>query len=285
VNKLLTVLILTRDEEENLPETLRSLAPLGARVLVVDSGSTDRTAAIAREAGAEVVEHAFINQAAQINWALDNGLCATPWIMRLDADERVTPELATELRATIPALDEGVTGLEVKRRVYFWGRWIKHGGYYPTWLFRVWRAGTARSEQRSMDEHLVSMKGRLVRLHHDIIDENRKGLSHWVNKHNQYSTREVLALEREGGQPSSPGGQAGRRRWFKTNVYGRTPLFLRAVLYWTLRYFLLLGFLDGLPGLVFHFNQALWYRLLVDAKIYESRMATGRQGDLDATGS
>ena len=272
---ILTVLILTRDEEENLPATLDSLRSLPARIVVVDSGSVDRTKELARGAGAVFVEHEFKNQAEQVNWALDEGLCDTPWTMRLDADERVTPELAAELASKLPSLPPEVTGLELKRRVYFWGRWIRHGGYYPTWLFRVWRTGAAKSEQRWMDEHMVSLRGQLARLRHDIIDENQKGLSHWVSKHNAYATREVMALEQESGR-TSPGGQAGRRRWLKTNVYGRAPLFLRAILYWAFRYFVLLGFLDGLPGLVFHFNQALWYRWLVDAKIYESRLSARR---------
>ena len=274
MESILTVLILTRDEEENLPATLASLRSLSAHIVVVDSGSTDNSIAIAQAAGAETVQHAFTTQADQINWALDQGLCATPWTMRLDADERVTPELAEELNVVLASLASDVTGLELKRRVYFWGRWIRHGGYYPTWLFRIWRTGSARSEQRTMDEHMVSAHGRICRLRHDIIDENRKGLTHWVDKHNQYATREVAALRQDvaSAVASGPGGQAGRRRWLKRNVYGRTPLFLRAFLYWFLRYFVLLGFLDGLPGFVFHLNQGFWYRVLVDAKLYESRL-------------
>ncbi len=270
----LTVLILTRDEEENLPATLESLRSLATRIVVVDSGSIDRTAEIARSAGAHVFEHAFTSQADQVNWALEQGVCSGDWVMRLDADERLTPELAQELRASLDMLEPDVTGIEVKRRVHFWGKWIRHGGYYPTWLFRIWRAGTARSEQRTMDEHMVSSRGRIIRARNDIIDENRKGLTHWVSKHNQYSSREVRALEQdEASGADAPRGQAGRRRWLKTNIYGRAPIFLRALLYWSFRYFVLLGFLDGVPGFVFHFNQGLWYRLLVDAKIYEQRLS------------
>jgi glycosyltransferase involved in cell wall biosynthesis len=279
---VLTVLILTRDEEQNLPPTLQSLAGLGARLLVVDSGSTDRTCELARAAGAEVVTHPFSTQAGQVNWAIDALLLETPWLMRLDADERLMPELVEELRAVLPGAPPEVSGFEFKRRVHFWGHWIRHGGYYPTWLFRIWRLGTARSEQRWMDEHLVSSGGRIERLRHDIIDENRKGLSAWIDKHNHYADREVkdMLAEEETGQ--SVTGQAGRRRWMKLNIYRRAPPFLRAFAYWFLRYFLLLGFLDGLPGLVFHFNQGLWYRLLVDAKLRElksdPKARTGRGG-------
>ncbi len=271
---LLSTLILTRDEEANLPSTLASLQSLGARVFVVDSGSTDRTVEIARAAGCAVYTHPFTTQAEQINWALDNVPMRTTWVMRLDADERVTPELSSEIASVIPQAPSDVSGFELKRQVFFWGRWIKHGGYYPTWLFRIWRRGTARSEQRWMDEHMVSSGGRVLRLRHDIIDENHKGLTFWVDKHNRYADREVkdmLAIEAERSRIEI-GGQAGQRRWLKANVYARAPLFLRAFAYWFFRYFVKLGFLDGLPGLVFHFNQGLWYRLLVDAKLHELRL-------------
>ncbi len=216
-----------------------------------------------------------MNQAAQVNWALDNLPLATPWVMRLDADERLTAELANELQSVLPVAPPEVCGYQLKRQVHFWGTWIRHGGYYPTWLFRIWRRGTARSEQRWMDEHMVSSGGRIERLRHDIIDENHKGLGFWVEKHNQYADREVKDLLARRGVPETTavGGQAGRKRWLKEKLYGRSPLFFRAFAYWFFRYFVLLGFLDGVPGLVFHFNQALWYRLLVDAKLHEARRA------------
>lgn len=276
---LLSIVILTKDEEANLPRTLESLRGIGAEVFVVDSGSTDRTVEIARAAGCSVWEHAFVNQAAQVNWALDNLPLATPWVMRLDADERFTTELASELQSVLPVALPEVSGYQLKRQVHFWGTWIRHGGYYPIWLFRIWRRGTARSEQRWMDEHMVSSGGRVERLRQDIIDENHKGLGFWVEKHNQYADREVKDLLARRGVPETTtvGGQAGRKRWLKENLYARSPLFVRAFAYWFLRYFLLLGFLDGVPGLVFHFNQALWYRLLVDAKLREARQASPDQ--------
>jgi glycosyltransferase involved in cell wall biosynthesis len=277
--KALSIIILTRDEEANLGPTLDSLKNVPADLFVVDSGSTDRTLEIARAAGCLVHEHRFINHADQVNWALDHLPIATPWVMRLDADERLTPELAGELQVALEASPPEVTGYQLKRRVYFWGAWIRHGGYYPTWLFRIWRRGTARCEQRWMDEHMVSSEGRIARLRYDIIDENHKGIGFWVTKHNGYAEREVKDLLAAADEPetSAVGGQAGRKRWLKKNLYARSPLFFRAFAYWFFRYFLLLGFLDGVPGLVFHFNQALWYRLLVDAKLREARGAAARR--------
>lgn len=269
-----SLIILTRDEVQNLPATLESLAPLGAPVFVVDSGSADGTQDLARSHGCTVVEHPFTTQAQQLNWALESLPIVTDWVMRLDADERLTPELARELPRVLAEAPPAVTGFEVNRRVYFWGRWIRHGGFYPTWLFRVWRTGSARSEQRWMDEHMVSSGGEIRRLENDIIDENHKGLAFWVDKHNRYADREVkdlLAIEEERSRIAIT-GQAGQRRWLKANLYARSPLFLRAIAYWFFRYFVKLGFMDGLPGFVFHFNQGLWYRLLVDAKLHELRL-------------
>lgn len=271
---LVSVVILTRDEEPNLRHALASVRLLAARVFVVDSGSRDGTAALARGEGCDVVERAWTNYADQFGWALDHLPIETPWVMRLDADERLTPELCEELREAMRTASPDVAGFEMKRRVYFWGRWIKHGGYYPTWLVRVWRRGHATIESRWMDEHMVVSKGSVQALRHDIIDENHKGLTFWVDKHNRYADREVkdmLAIEAERSRIAI-GGQAGQRRWLKANVYARSPLFLRPFGYWFFRYFLKLGFLDGLPGLVFHFNQGLWYRLLVDAKLHELRL-------------
>ncbi|MGH1352206.1 MAG: glycosyltransferase family 2 protein [Methyloligellaceae bacterium] len=269
----LSVIILTCNEEVNLPVCLESLAGLGAEVFIVDSGSTDRTVEIAEEFGACVVEHEFENHAAQVNWALENLPIKTQWVMRLDADERITGELADELARIASNDDAGISGYEVRRRVYFWGSWIRFGGYYPTWLLRVWRHGHGFSEQRWMDEHIVLSQGKTGRLSHDIIDENQKGLSFWTEKHNGYADREVRdLLDLEGrADHGKLTGQASRKRWLKRNWYGRLPLFLRAFLYWFFRYFLLLGFLDGRSGLVFHFLQGFWYRFLVDAKLYEHK--------------
>ena len=285
---MLSVIILTLNEEANLPAALCSLRGLQAEICVVDSGSTDRTLAIARAAGCRVFEHAFESQAQQLNWTLATLPIGTQWVMRLDADERLTPELAQELADRLPALPDNVTGLLIKRRVYFWGQWIRHGGYYPTWLLRIWRHGRAHCEQRWMDEHMIVNGGRTLRLDHDLIDENHKGLTFWTDKHNRYADREVkdlLALRDRARSSGALDDQPGSRRWLKENLYGRAPLFWRAFGYWFYRYVLRLGFLDGRPGLVFHFLQAFWYRFLVDAKLVERQGGRPRKLQLSATSS
>lgn len=271
---LLNVIILTHQEETNLPFALRSLKNIDCEIFVVDSGSTDRTIEIAQAAGAHVVTHPFESQARQLNWALDTLPLGAPWTLRLDADERLTEELAAEIGAVVAGPDPGVGGYLIKRRVFFWGRWIRFGGYYPTWLLRLWRTGQARCQDVWMDEHIVVTEGTIRRLEYDLIDENRKGLAFWIDKHNRYSDREIKSIETESDEGVRPrtGGAIARKRFLKNAVYGRSPLFLRAFAYWFLRYIVLLGFLDGKPGFVFHFLQGFWYRLIIDAKIYERRI-------------
>jgi len=272
---LLSVIILTKNEEANLPTSIASLQKLDAEILIVDSGSSDRTVEIAQQTGCQVFEHPFENHAQQLNWALQNLPITTPWIVRLDADERLTPELVEELNRILPQTPDDITGYQVKRRVFFMGRWIRHGGYYPTWLLRVWRTGVGTCEQRWMDEHIVLSEGKISSLRHDIIDENQKGLSFWIDKHNRYADREVkdmLNVATESDEllaNNEQHSQASQRRWVKKNFYARSPLFLRAFLYFLLRYTIGLGFLDGKEGLIFHFLQGFWYRFLIDAKIYE----------------
>ena len=251
---LLSVIILTKNEEANLLNCLNSLQKLNAEIFVVDSGSTDQTVKIAQKARCQVFEHPFENQAKQLNWAIQNLPIATPWLMRLDADERLTPELAEELKLVLPQTSDDITGYQVKRRVFFMNRWIRYGGYYPTWLLRIWRTGLGTCEQRWMDEHIVIAQGRIANLQHDIIDDNKKDLSFWIDKHNRYADREVkdlLNMVVEQDDPLLKKGQlsqASQRRWIKKNFYGRSPLFLRAFLYFLMRYTIGLGFLDGREG-------------------------------------
>ena len=269
---LLNIIILTYQEELNLPHALRSLKDLDCQVFVVDSGSTDRTLEIAESFGAHVVKHPFESHARQLNWALDELPLVGPWTLRLDADERLTDELAMEISRVLSSTPRAITGYLIKRRVYFWGRWIRFGGYYPTWLLRLWRTGMARSEDISMDEHMVVTGGSIGKLQHDFIDENHKGLTHWIAKHNRYSDCEVMEINAASGQSRQRIGDAiALKRFMKNAIYRRSPLFLRAIAYAFLRYVILLGFLDGRAGFVFHFLQGFWYRLIVDAKLYESQ--------------
>lgn len=272
------LIILTYNEEANLEHCLESVRGLVDNCFVVDSGSTDRTLDIARSFGAYTTFRRFTNQAEQFNWALDNLPLKSEWVLRLDADEYLLPELGAEMLATLPTLGGDITGLYFKRRMIFMGRWIRHGGYYPTWLLRLFRKGRARSELSEMDEHIVVHNGKTGRLKNDFVDHNRKGLSDWCLKHERYASRQARVIAGGNGwadpaglQPKFFGNQSERKRWFKNNVYRRSPLFSRALALFVYRYFFRLGILDGREGLIFHYLHAAWYLFYVDAKIYEMR--------------
>ena len=278
----ITVLILTKNEEDNLPKTLASVKSFARRVVIVDSGSTDRTLEIARAAGADVYEHAWRNYAEQLNWGLDHTNITTAWTFRLDADEEVLPELSAMLAAgsdsALARVGNTIDGIEIGRRMYFLGRWIRHGGMYPRFHVRIFRTGRVRCELALMDEHMV-VAGGVVRFQADIKDDNTKPLRWWIAKHNWYSDREAFdLLERAAAaklpglvEPDLFGTHAERIRWLKQNIYGRVPASLRSRLYYLYRYYGQLGFLDGPQGRIYHFLHAHWYRFLCDAKYDEAR--------------
>jgi glycosyltransferase involved in cell wall biosynthesis len=274
--KLLTVVILTKNEEHHLERLFRSFEGVRVEFCIIDSFSSDQTTTIAGRYGARVFQHVFINYATQFQWALDHCEITTPWVMRMDADEYLTPELADEINKRLPELAPDVGGVILKRQVHFMGRWIRFGGYYPVRLLRIWRNGIGRIEQRWMDEHIIIESGRTVEFTHDLVDANLNSLTWWTDKHNHYATREAIdllnhkyGLIQELHKEGHAGGQMHRKRWVKENFYVRMPLFLRAFLYFIYRYVFRLGFLDGRRGLVWHVLQGFWYRFLVDAKIFQ----------------
>jgi glycosyltransferase involved in cell wall biosynthesis len=235
---------------------------------------------IARKYGATVLTHAFENHSRQFNWALDNISTDAEWIFRIDADERVHPDLALELLQLISGIPSEVTGLVVPLRIRFMGRDMRFGDMYPVWLLRFWRNGIGRCEDRWMDEYIVINSGRTVRLRGNLIHEIPKSLTEWTVKHNLYATRECADILCA-GTDAVPDGVAGSRRRMKQAVYLRFPLFYRAFAYWLYRYVFKLGFLDGKEGLIYHFLHGFWYRFLVDAKLYESSIQKlpGRKDD------
>jgi glycosyltransferase involved in cell wall biosynthesis len=267
----ISAIILTYNEEINLEQCLKNIADWVGEIIIIDSFSTDKTLEIAKKYKAKVFKHEFVNQAQQFNWALDNVPIKNDWIFRLDADEWVTPELWREIERKLQSVSGEVSGYCMKRRVYFMGRWIKHGGYYPTWLVRLFRKGMGKSEYRKMDEHIV-VEGNTEKLQNDFVDENHKGLTFWIEKHRWYATREaeqvMEQVANDKRQMANLDEETKKKRKMKSGYY-KLPLFLRAFLYFFYRYFIRLGFLDGKEGFVFHILQGFWYRFLVDAEIYE----------------
>ncbi|RME58773.1 glycosyltransferase family 2 protein, partial [Candidatus Parcubacteria bacterium] len=178
----LTVIILTHNEEVHIERCIRSLAPVARQIFIVDSYSTDRTVEIARSLGAVVAQRRWKNYADQFQWGLDHYAehCGGPtdWVMRMDADEYLEPELASEIPRSLSDSGPAISGFYIRRKVFFMGKWIRHGGYYPHTLLRIWRHGLGRIEQRWMDEHIVlppGSKTKLLKGH--LVDDNQKGLT------------------------------------------------------------------------------------------------------------
>jgi glycosyltransferase involved in cell wall biosynthesis len=276
----ITIVVLALNEERNLPDCLASVAGWASEIFVVDSGSTDRTVEMAQSYGATIAYHPFETHARQWDWALKNLPCRSEWVLALDADQRVTPELRAELGRLFA--EEGsrlshVDGFYIKRRQIFRGRWIRHGGYFPKYLLKLFRRGQTRTDTTDLVDHHFSIAGHVAKLQHDLIEANQKenDLSFWIEKHNRYAT--LLAreeLQRRRGDRRQPvaasllGTPDERTAWLKRLWY-RQPLYVRPFLYFLYRYVLRLGFLDGKEGFIFHFLQAFWFRLLVDIQLDE----------------
>ena len=273
----LSVIVLTYNEEIHIRRCLENVKPIAKVVYVVDCFSTDKTNAIAKEFGATIIEHEWPgNQAEQFNWALENLPITTKWVLRLDADEYLLPELVQELQEKLPTLPEDVTGIIFNRRHIFMGKWMRRG-IYPVKLLRVFRYGKGMCEQRLMDEHIQLTEGRAVEFEHDFCDHNLNNLSWFCHKHVNYAIREAVdlldieldltgAAETDSQKEISPQALAKR---MKKHKYAKQPLFWRSFAYFCYRYFLKGACLDGKVGFIWTFLQGWWYRTLVDAKIFE----------------
>ena len=282
-NRSLVVILLSFNEEKNIGACLDSVAALAAPVFVVDSFSTDRTTEILRERGIAFVQHPFGDYAAQRNWAQANCPFPAPWVLHLDAGERVSPELVRWIDEHFDP-EAAVNGYLFSRRTLFMGRWIRHGGHYPSYHLRLFRPAQGHCEAKAYDQHFVCA-GPLQTAPRgaDIIDLVSNDIAAFSAGHLRWALVEAVervARHMPAGEvaPRFWGNPIERRRWLKSAVFDRAPLFLRAFLYFLYRYFLRLGFLDGAPGLAFHFLQGCWFRFLVDTAILEIRLRQKETG-------
>lgn len=287
----LSAVILTFNEELHLERALASISGFTKEIFVIDSFSTDRTIEIALAHGAIVLQNKFINQAKQFQWALDNAPISGEWILRLDADEIIESDLATEIVQKLPALAPDVVGINLKRKHIFMDRWVKHGGRYPLVMLRIWRKGHGRIENRWMDEHIVIWGGRTVTFEGGFADHNLNDLTFFTDKHNKYATREAIEIlnQRLNFNPrdhsvttESTSLQTAAKFFIKEHIYNHIPFTISALMYFVWRYIFQLGFLDGRSGLIYHFLQGYWYRFLVGAKVMELERAISHLTDKQA---
>lgn len=270
-----SILVLTRNESLHIERCLCSAFRLSENVYVLDSKSSDATATLAKNLGATVISGDFNGFAQKLNWGLDNIVFPTPWVLRLDADEIFSEALVANLPRLLGEAENDVSGIYLRRQLWFMGKWMRHGDVYPTYSMRLWRRGGVVCEARELDEHMILRSGRAIRHELDIIDDPLFTLATWIEKHNGYSTLEADSAKKARSddsqfmKPSLFGTSPQRRRWLKVKFFYRLPPFARPILYFFYRYVIRMGFLDGRIGFIFHFMHGLWYRCLVDAKMLE----------------
>lgn len=271
----LSIIILTYNESLHIKRCIESIKQLNARVLLIDSLSSDDTCRIAEDLNTEIYQNPFVNQAVQFQWAMDHCNVDTEWVLRLDADEIIDEELILNVKNLIENDNQEYNGVIFYRKHIFLGKWIKHGGRYPLAMLRLFRNGCAHIEQRWMDEQIILDKGKSLYLKGGFEDNNINSIGWFIDKHNKYATREMVdiilkELINKGEEISKETGFRIRfKRFLKQNLYMKLPYFVRPLLYFLYRYFIQLGFLDGAKGFGYHFMQGFWYRALVDLKCIE----------------
>jgi len=278
----ISVLIPAKNERTNIRACVES-ARFADEIIVVDSCSSDGTPEIAKECGASVVDFHWNGQLPKKkNWALEHIPWRHEWVFILDADERITPELADELQRVVAAPD--ADGYYVNRRFWFLGGWLMHCGYYPSWNLRFFRHHLGRYEQfegveatdsgdNEVHEHII-LRGRSSRLRHEMEHYAFPTIESWVEKHNRYSSWEARLINSASGRSAAAGAQIdpslARKRRLKHRA-ARLPL--RPLLRFSYHYILRAGFLDGYRGYIFCRLMAT-YELLSAAKAYELRQAS-----------
>lgn len=265
-----SILILTLNEEANLAECIDSCG-WSDDIVVFDSMSEDRTLEIAKTKGVRLVQRRFDNYAAQRNAALTTVQYKNPWVLMVDADERVSPELAAEIATTMAGVGADVALFRIRRKDFFLGKWLRRSSGYPSWFGRLVRLGHVRVEREVNEEYIADGEiGHLkAHLHHYPFN---KGIAYWFERHNRYSTMEAIAKmgmhnDRIVVRELFASDPIDRRRMLKLCLY-RLPL--RPLIVFLYLYIVRLGFLDGRAGFYFGRMRAA-YEMLIDLKVIEAR--------------
>ncbi len=241
--------VIARDEEDRIRRCLESVAWVDECVVVVDARSRDGTERIARELGARVVRRRYDGNLEQKNAALE--LVEAAWVLALDADEALSPELARRIRAALDRDGEGCDGFELNRVTWHLGRWIRHGDFYPDWQLRLFRAGCGRWAGTNPHGR-VRVEGPVRRLSGDLEHRSYADLADQVGRIREFSRIEAEALH-----------AAGRTTRLSDLVLRPPARFLRA-------YLLKRGYRDGVAGLVIAVASA-FHVFLKYAMLWERR--------------
>ncbi|MGA2245475.1 MAG: WecB/TagA/CpsF family glycosyltransferase [Verrucomicrobiota bacterium] len=276
---MITVIILSRNEQHDLPRCLDALRWCDD-VHVVDSGSSDETVGIAQHAGAHVYEHSFASFGAQRNWALDRCAIKYEWILFLDADEVANVSFVEAMKQSIKAASDDVAGFYCCWKQIYDGRWLKRCDSYPKWQFRLMRKGRARFTDFGHGQKEADVRGSLVYLpvpydHYGLS----KGWGHWLDRHNRYATLEAsVRLSTPIVWSSIFSKHGSTRNQALKPLVSRMPAW--PLLRFCITYFLKFGFLEGRPGFVYCANLA-YYEFLIRMKMREEKLR--RPAELLAT--
>lgn len=282
-----SVLIPARNEEANLPACLESVARAN-EVFVVDSQSSDRSVEIAERYGANVVQFRFNGRwPKKKNWSLENLPFRNSWVLIVDCDERITPELWNEIEVAIQ--NPEYEGYYLNRRVFFLGQWIRYGGKYPDWNLRLFQHAKGRYENLSTEairntgdnevhEHVV-MSGKVGYLQNDMLHIDFKDLYHWLDRHNRYSNWEAKVYlnllngkDDQGTIGANLFGDSVQRKRFLKRIWVRLPF--KPMLRFLLAYVFRLGFLDGKAGYIYA-RLLSQYEFQIGVKLYELQQCGG----------
>lgn len=269
----LVIVILAYNEELHIKRCLSSALKLTNHILVVDSFSNDKTAEISKQMGVTVLQNQWKSHSNQFNWALSLIKNKYEWVFRIDADEYLSEELISEIRAKLNNTKVGINGIYIKRIINFFGRDIRFGGVGNIYVLRIFRCRYGFLENRLMDEHFIII-GKTVKFKGTIIDRNLNNIDWWILKHLRYASLEAIEmldleynfLKNKDKLNSLTGLKLskGFKRGVKNYIYASMPTKFRSLVYFLYRYLILFGFLDGFK---FHFLQGFWYRFTVDVKI------------------
>ncbi len=269
-----TLLVLTFNEDIHISRLLSKTKNVFSRIILIDSFSSDQTIEIAKEHGVEIYFNKWPGcQSLQLNWALENIKFDTEWIFRLDADEYLSLSLINEIESKLPKLDNNISAVYIKLSRIFLNKKLSHFSN-NIYIIRLFKHKKCIYDNNIMDEKIKLLEGEFTTFKHDFFDHNLRNLDYWVEKHNYYSTREAIQFFL-----NFQNSDLSTKSSYSKYIYYKLPIFLRPFLFFIYRYFILFGFVDGVSGFLWHFHQCLWYRVLVDSKIFEIKFNNGNDVD------
>jgi len=266
---MLSVIILTFNEAMHVRRAIQSVKSISDDIIIVDSYSIDKTIEISKKLKAKIFKNKFINQAQQFNWALNNIKIKNNWILRLDADEYLSKELIIEIKKKLPEinLNKEINGICLIRKQFFLRKLIRFGGRGKLIMLRLFRKNYGICENRLMDEHIMIKKGKILKFKNFFYDDNFNNLENFKEKHKRYAKREAkqYLIDQNNKRKSifKYNTRTIIKKFLINNIYYKIPYQISSMLYFLIRYIFLLGFLDGINGLKYHYIQGFWYRYLV----------------------